>query len=139
MTDHWKWLPSRRIARARRAASVGMQRRGGSVLAGQVVAEEARRVLGVVAVDAEVLPVAAVGGVVVVVAVLVVDGEQVEVRGLEVASALGAHPAVQLERALAVALTPRARSGRRLPDQGIQVERAPAAASRRPEATGRPR
>src|SRR5215510_7081529 len=82
MTDHWKWLPSRRIARARRAASVGMQRRGGSVLAGQVVAEEARRVLGFVAVDAEVLPVAAVGGVVVVVAVLVMDGEQVEVRGL---------------------------------------------------------
>ena len=53
----------------------------------------------VVAIGTEVLPVAAVGRIVGVVAVLVVDGQQVEVVLLELAAALGADPAVQLERA----------------------------------------
>jgi len=58
-------------------------------------------VLVPVAVDAEVLPVAAVGRVVVAVAVLSVDGQQVEIRAVELARALGADPAVERARARA--------------------------------------
>src|SRR5262249_19848533 len=74
----------------------------------EVLGEHAAAVLVVVAVDAEVLPVAAVGRVVVMVTVAVVDGEQVQVRALELARALGADPAVQGERALAITLLARA-------------------------------
>src|SRR5690348_16849364 len=68
----------------------------------QIVGEEVAAVLVVVAVRAQVLPVRAVGWIVVVVAVPVVDGQQVEVRGVELARALRADPPVQLERARAV-------------------------------------
>src|SRR5262249_59905619 len=97
-------------------------------------------VLVVVAVDAEVLPVAAVGRVVVVVAVLVVHGEEVQVGALELARTLGADPAVEGERALAIALLARARGIRRLADQGVDVGgRSLARPSRRTEAASRHR
>ena len=53
--------------------------------------------LVLVAVDAEVFPVAAVGRVVVVVAVLVVDGQQVQAGRVELPAALGADRAVDLD------------------------------------------
>lgn len=58
--------------------------------------------LVVMAVNAEVLPVAPVGGVVVMVAVPVVDGEEVKVVLVELPAALGADPAMELERAFPV-------------------------------------
>ena len=85
--------------------------------------------LVLVAVDAEVLPVAAVRGIVVVVAVLVVDGQQVEGRAVELARAPGADPPMQREGALAVALLPGAGLGIRLADQGIDVGRLTGAAT----------
>src|SRR5581483_6368342 len=91
------------------------------VATGQVVAEEARRVLGLVAVGAEILPVAAVGRVVVVVAVLVVDGQEVEVRRLELARTARADPAVQRERALAVAVAARELVRAEVPEEGVVV------------------
>ena len=57
----------------------------------------------IMAVGAEILPVAAILGVVVVVAIPVVDGEEVEAFPLELPAALGAYPAVQLEGLFAVA------------------------------------
>ena len=56
----------------------------------------------VMAVDAEVFPVAAVLGVVMVIAVLVVDGQEVQVFTLKFTAALGADPAVDLEGLFAV-------------------------------------
>ena len=58
--------------------------------------------LVIMAVDTQVFPVAAVLGVVVVVAVLVVDGQEVQVFTLKFTAALGADPAVDLEGLLAV-------------------------------------
>src|SRR5262249_12931383 len=72
-----------------------------SILAAQIVAEQPDAVLRVVAVDAEVLPVAPVRRVVGVVAVAVMDGEEMEVGAIELARAARADPAVQRERALA--------------------------------------
>src|SRR5262249_60374677 len=90
------------------------------------------------AVDAQVLPVAAVRRVVVVIAILVVDGEQVQLLALELAGALGADPAVQGERTLAIALLSRARGLRRLADQRVDVgRRSLARPSRRTEAARR--
>jgi hypothetical protein len=63
----------------------------------QVISKQALGVLGLVAIDAEVLPVAAVARIVVVVAVLVVDGQQVEVLLVELARAARADPAVKRE------------------------------------------
>ena len=60
--------------------------------------------LVVVAVDAEQLPVASVGRVVVVVVVLVVDRELAQPPARKLAPTRGAHVGQQLERALAVAL-----------------------------------
>src|SRR5258705_4532882 len=68
----------------------------------QVVAEHSLGVLGLVAIRAQVLPVAAVGRVVVVVAVLVVDGEQVKVRQVELSGAACADPSMQRKRARAI-------------------------------------
>ena len=56
----------------------------------------------VVAVDAEVLPVAAIGRVVVMVAVFVVHGEQVQGIEFELARTLGTDPPMLLQRALAI-------------------------------------
>ena len=90
--------------------------------------------LVLMAVDAKVLPVAAVRGVVVVVAVLVVDGQQMEVRAVELARTLRADPAVELERALAVALLPGAGGGSCLADEGVDVGRPVGTATGRAEA-----
>jgi len=62
------------------------------------------RVLVVVAVDAQEFPVAAVGRVVVVVVVAMVDGELAHRRVVEAPAAAAADPGVDLERPLAVAL-----------------------------------
>src|SRR5262245_4409749 len=70
-----------------------------SLVPAQVVAEHFFRVFRLVAIDAEVLPVAAVGRIVVVVSVLVMDGQQVKVRCVELAGAAGADPAVHRKRA----------------------------------------
>ena len=56
----------------------------------------------VVAVNAEVFPVAPVFRVVLVVAVPVVDGEEVEVVKLELPAAFGADPAMKLQGAFPV-------------------------------------
>jgi hypothetical protein len=54
-------------------------------------------VLGLVAIHAEVLPVAAVAGIVVVIPILVMNREQVEVSLVELASAARTDPAVKRE------------------------------------------
>ena len=54
------------------------------------------RVLVLVAIDAEQLPVRAVRGIVVMVAVLVVDGELAQAVGREMAGAAGAHVGEEL-------------------------------------------
>jgi hypothetical protein len=63
-------------------------------------------VLIIVAVDAQKLPVAAVGWVVVVVVVLVMDREFAELLPLELTTALAADRREQLQRLLAVSLFP---------------------------------
>ena len=77
---------------------------------GEIIPEQATAVLVVVAIDAEVFPVAAVRRVVVVVAVLVVHGEQVEIRRVELTCALGANPAVDFQRAGAITVLASARA-----------------------------
>src|SRR5689334_19087885 len=67
-----RWRSWKRLARR-------SWRSGSSVLSREVVPEQTDRVLRLVAVDAKILPVAAVGRVVVVVPVLVMHGQQVEV------------------------------------------------------------
>ncbi len=52
--------------------------------------------LVVVAPDAEVFPVAAVGGIVEVIAILMMDGEKVEIAGLEFPPAFSANPTMKL-------------------------------------------
>src|SRR3989440_8096421 len=61
------------------------------------------RVLVLVAIDAEELPVRAVGRVVVVVAVLVMDGQLAQARGGEFARAARADPGQELEGGFSVA------------------------------------
>src|SRR5262249_15959376 len=73
------------------------------VLPGQVVSQDLAAVFVVVAVRAQVLPVAAVGGIVGVIPVLVMDGEQMQRLGFELARALRTDPAVNGERPLAIA------------------------------------
>jgi len=67
-----------------------------------IVGEERTGMLVVVAVDTEVFPVAPVGRVVEMVAVPVVNGEEVEVVKGEFPAAFGADPAIKLEGALPV-------------------------------------
>lgn len=62
----------------------------------------------IMAVDTQIFPIAAVLGVVAMVAVLVVDGQQLQVFPLKLASALGANPAVNLEGLFAVICVVRA-------------------------------
>jgi hypothetical protein len=88
-----------------------------------VVGEDLATVLGLMAVGTEVLPVASVGRVVVVVAVPVVDGEQVEVIRLELARAARADPPVQGERALAISLAARLGGVARLLHEFFEVDR----------------
>src|SRR5262245_17671517 len=64
------------------------------VAAGEVVSQQLAAVLILVAVHAEVLPVAPVGRVVVVIAVLVVHGQEVQRVGIELARAFRTNPAV---------------------------------------------
>jgi ABC-type enterochelin transport system permease subunit len=61
-------------------------------------------VLIVMAINAQILPVAAVQGIVVVVVVLVVYRQQVQILPRELATAAAAHPGVELQRYLAIAL-----------------------------------
>ncbi len=74
------------------------------IAAAEIVGQETAAVLVLVAVDAEVLPVAAVGRIVVMIAVAVMDGQQVQRVRLELAGALRADPSMQGERAFAIAL-----------------------------------
>src|SRR5262245_13202945 len=127
-----------RIGKHAAAARARVRQPDASVApARQVIAEQPAAVLVLVAIDAEVLPVAAVGRVVVVVAVLVVDGEKVEIRGFELASALRANPAVQAKGLLAVAEAPHPRRGLRVADQLVDVLRGGTAATGGSEAPRR--
>src|SRR5512139_956407 len=74
------------------------------VAAAQVVGEDVAAVLVVMAVGAEVLPIAAIGWIVVMIAVAMMDGQQMQGAGIELARALGADPSMQRQRALAIAL-----------------------------------
>src|SRR5207253_1679048 len=104
----------------------------------EIVAEDPARVLRLVTFGAEILPIAAVGRVVVVIAVLVVDGQQVQVLLVELASAAGADPTVKRERAGAVVETPRARCLLRVVDHAVDVRSGLRAAMlTRTEAPGR--
>ena len=103
----------------------------------QILGQQVAAVLRLVAVDAQILPVAAVGRIVPVIAVLVVDGEQMERGAIELARALGADPAVQDERALAIAEAPLAHLGHRPAIGGVGVRRLGRTALRRLEAAGR--
>jgi len=61
-------------------------------------------VLVVVTVDTEVLPVRSIRRVVVVIAVAVVNGEEMQSVGLELTRAFGADPTVERQGAFAIAL-----------------------------------
>ena len=69
----------------------------GGLFAAQIVAEPAAGVFVVVAVYAQVFPVASVRGVVLVVPVPVVNRQEVKVVLVELHPALGADPAVNVE------------------------------------------
>jgi len=84
-------------------------------------------VLRLVAVDAEILPVAAVRWIVLVMAVLVVHGEQVQAGRVKLPRTLGSDPAVEGERALAVPFAPGSGRGLRLPHERVDVDGMPAA------------
>src|ERR1043166_3908570 len=73
-------------------------------LTAEVIGQDAAAMLVLVAVRAEVLPIAAVGRIVVVVAVFVVHREQMQVGLIELARALCANPSVDLQRPGAIAL-----------------------------------
>jgi hypothetical protein len=66
-------------------------------LSGQVIPEETTAVLVVVTIDTEVLPVASVAGVVVVVAIPMMHRQQMEIRLVKLARALGTDPAMQFK------------------------------------------
>ena len=68
----------------------------------QIVAKHRAAVFVIVAEITEVLPVAAVSGIVIVIAVFVMNSQQVEVGKLKLAPAFGTDPAVQFERALTI-------------------------------------
>jgi len=61
-------------------------------------------VLGLVAVGAQQFPIAAIGGIVVVIAVPMVDFEQLQVSTRELPRAPAADPRIELERLLPVTL-----------------------------------
>ena len=67
-------------------------------------AVEVTPVLRLVAIGAQKFPVAAIGGIVVVIAVPMVDFEQLQVRMRELPRAPAADPRIELERLLAVTL-----------------------------------
>lgn len=62
--------------------------------------------LVVVAVQAQQLPITAVAGIIIVVVVAVVDGEQVQIGGGKFPRATATNPGVKLERLFAVAFFP---------------------------------
>lgn len=90
------------------------------VIAAQVVGKHLTAVLRVVAIDAEVLPVATVGRVVVMIPIPVVYREKVKVRSFELARAAGTDPAMHCEGAFTVAETSSPSGLFRLPDQRLQ-------------------
>jgi|APSaa5957512493_1039668.scaffolds.fasta_scaffold433119_1 hypothetical protein len=65
--------------------------------AAQIISEHVARVFVVVAVNAQVLPVAAVGRIIFVVTVPVVDCEEVEIVLIKIHPAFGAKPSVDIE------------------------------------------
>lgn len=72
----------------------------------------------IVAENTEVFPITAVSGIIVVIAVLMVNGQQMQSGELNLASAFGADPTVQFERALAV-VTGGIRLGAHPSDSGV--------------------
>lgn len=56
----------------------------------------------IMAVNTEVFPIAAIFGVVVVIAVPVVDGQQMQIVTFKLTSTFGADPTMQLERLFAI-------------------------------------
>jgi hypothetical protein len=68
----------------------------------QIIPEHIARVFIIVAVNAQVLPVAAVGRIVLVVVVPMVDRKEVEIVLIEIHPALGAKPPVNIERLASV-------------------------------------
>src|SRR4030095_13247784 len=99
------------------------------VAAGGVVSQQLAAVLILVAVHAQVLPVAPVGRVVVVIAVLVVHGQEMQRVGIELARAFRTDPTVQRERALAIAHRALARRVARFAQQRVRVGAWPSAPS----------
>ena len=70
----------------------------------EVISQEAAAVLVFMAVDAEILPVATIRGIVAGIAVFVMDGQQFQIRAIELASAFGAYPAMDRQGARAIVL-----------------------------------
>src|SRR4030095_14384643 len=99
------------------------------VAAGGVVSQQLAAVLILVAVHAQVLPVAPVGRVVVVITVLVVHGQEMQRVGIELARAFRTDPTVQRERALAIAHRALARRVARFAQQRVRVGALPSAPS----------
>src|SRR6516162_5617628 len=101
-----------------------MRRGGGFVTTWRSIARrrlELARVLVIVTVDAEELPVAAVRRIVVVVVVLVVDGQLVDIGAVELAGAASADPGEELERLLAIGLRTRLAAQPRFGDDAIET------------------
>lgn len=73
-----------------------------SGLTAQIVRQNSAAVFVFVTVDAEIFPIGAVGWIVVVVAVAMVNSQQVQGIGLELAGAFGADPTVKSERTFAI-------------------------------------
>src|SRR5579862_3744978 len=111
---------------------------GRSIPPREVVSQQLSAVLVLVAVDAEILPVAAVGRIVAVIAVFVMHGQQVEGTRVELSGAFRTDLAVQSEGAFAVAGGALAGLSAALADQRGRVDEwTPATRFRRSEAAGR--
>ena len=69
----------------------------GATLRGQIVPEYSSTVLIVVAVDAQVFPIRAIGGIVVVIPIFMMDGEQTFIGLVELSATLRANQPVNLQ------------------------------------------
>lgn len=72
------------------------------IFTAQIVAEQPPAVLILVAIDTEVFPIGAVRGIISVVPVFMVDGQEMPVLILELSPAFGAYEAVYFKRPLPV-------------------------------------
>ena len=68
-----------------------------TLILAEILTQQAATVLIVVAMVADIFPVGTIGRVVMVVAVLVMDGEMVQVGSFKLAAALGADPAMNTQ------------------------------------------